>query len=95
MSISIGDEVVFEMKDITTKTFTSHSSNPKDRGTKHSATLQSGDILIFGNENRMMYHSIQKFYLNKRPRSLNMVGGRINMTLRHLDLTRKGEGGYA
>jgi alkylated DNA repair protein (DNA oxidative demethylase) len=89
VSISIGDEVDFEIKDFTTKKFTTHSKGPNDRGDKHLVTLQSGDIIIFGNENRMMYHTIAKFYRDRRPKELNMIGGRINMTLRHLDLNRK------
>jgi hypothetical protein len=54
-------------------------------GPLHRVRLHSGDIIIFGNQNRMMYHGIKSFYTNYRPKNLHMISGRINITLRHIN----------
>ncbi len=53
--------------------------------------LQSGDVLIFGNESRLIYHGISKMinnqnkYLNSKiPFEKSLDSGRINFTLRKM-----------
>lgn len=49
--------------------------------------LESGDVLIFGGESRMIFHGVKSIIPNSAPISLlndsNLRTGRLNLTFRH------------
>lgn len=71
ISISLGDEAMFEYKQ-------------KIDDATQSIKLCSGDVLIFGGKSRMMWHQVSKVFANTCPKSLNMKDykGRFNVTYR-------------
>jgi alkylated DNA repair dioxygenase AlkB len=80
ISFSIGDSAQFlygshKIKDSTI-------TGNKDKYS--SIRLSSGDILLFGNEARLIFHGIEKINPNTSPRGLYMRPGRLNLTFRTL-----------
>ncbi|MEP5731669.1 MAG: alpha-ketoglutarate-dependent dioxygenase AlkB [Sulfitobacter sp.] len=71
VSISLGDEGLFRI------------GNTTRGGTTESIWLQSGDVVVMGNEARLTYHGIDR--IKSGSSSLLDKGGRINLTLRVVD----------
>ncbi len=68
VSISLGDEALFRMGDVT-------------RGGKTSSVwLKSGDVVVMGGAARLKYHGVDRIKFGSSP--LLKKGGRINLTLR-------------
>jgi len=72
VSISLGDTAVFRMGG-------KNRSDPT-----RSIKLTSGDIVTFGGEARLNYHGIDRIIANSS--TLLSQGGRINLTLRRVNL---------
>ncbi|KAA9006923.1 alpha-ketoglutarate-dependent dioxygenase AlkB family protein [Histidinibacterium aquaticum] len=71
VSVSLGDEALFRIGNLT-------------RGGKtESVWLRSGDVLVMGDEARLVYHGIDRV----KPDTSTLLdgGGRINLTLRVVD----------
>ena len=72
VSISLGDAALFRMGNLT-------------RGGKtESVWLESGDVMVMGGDARLAYHGIDR--VKHGSSSLLKNGGRINLTLRVVDL---------
>ena len=72
LSISLGDAALFRMGNLT-------------RGGKtESVWLESGDVMVMGGEARLAYHGVDRVKHGSSPLLKN--GGRINLTLRVVDL---------
>ncbi|MEL6690939.1 MAG: alpha-ketoglutarate-dependent dioxygenase AlkB [Pseudomonadota bacterium] len=72
LSISLGDEALFRM------------GNEERGGKTESVWLSSGDVLVMGGEARLKYHGIDR--VKHGSSALLKNGGRINLTLRVVDL---------
>ncbi|MFV0297313.1 MAG: alpha-ketoglutarate-dependent dioxygenase AlkB [Hyphomicrobiaceae bacterium] len=72
LSVSLGDEAIFHVGGL-------RRGDPKQR-----LTLRSGDVAVLGGEARHAYHGIDRIL----PGSSSVVpfGGRINLTLRRVNL---------
>lgn len=44
--------------------------------------LESGDVLVFGGESRLVFHGTRNVQPGTRPPGLHMVPGRLNFTFR-------------
>ena len=76
MTISLGDTCVFRMAGVDRRTapFT-------------DVPLESGDLLVFGGPNRLIYHGVPKVLAVRRPPSLGLPPGRLSITVRQTGLT--------
>ncbi|MCH2076728.1 MAG: alpha-ketoglutarate-dependent dioxygenase AlkB [Rhodobacteraceae bacterium] len=72
LSISLGDEALFRM------------GNTERGGKTESVWLTSGDVLVMGGEARLKYHGVDR--VKHGSSTLLKNGGRINLTLRVVDL---------
>lgn len=72
LSISLGDEALFRM------------GNTERGGRTESVWLSSGDVVVMGGEARLKYHGIDR--VKHGSSALLKNGGRINLTLRVVDL---------
>jgi len=56
------------------------------RDTEKVVMLESGDVLVFGGESRMILHSVSRIVAGSCPKRLNMHGynGRFNLTFREM-----------
>lgn len=70
VSLSLGDTAVFRVGGLTRK------------GPTTSLRLQSGDVVAFGGEARLIYHGIDRILAGSS--TLLKNGGRINLTLRRV-----------
>lgn len=70
VSVSLGDTAVFRIGGTTR------------RGPTRSVRLASGDVVVFGGEDRLAYHGIDRILGGSS--SLLPEGGRINLTLRRV-----------
>ena len=48
--------------------------------------LRSGDLLVFGGPNRRIYHGVPKVRLGTAPAGLELVPGRLSITVRQTGL---------
>lgn len=71
LSVSLGDEGLFRM------------GNVMRGGKTESAWLRSGDVVVMGDEARLLYHGLDRIRFGSS--SLLPNGGRINLTLRVVD----------
>lgn len=72
VSVSLGDDCLFRV-------------GPPQRGAKTvSLRLQSGDVLVLGNEGRLAYHGVDRIYPDTS--TLLKNSGRINLTLRRVTM---------
>lgn len=71
LSISLGDSAVFRM------------GGPERSDPTTSVVLDSGDVVVFGDEARLAYHGIDRIRAGSS--TLLPQGGRINLTLRVVD----------
>ncbi len=72
VSISLGDTAVFRM------------GGPNRSDPTRSIKLNSGDVVTFGGDARLNYHGIDRIIANSS--TLLREGGRINLTLRRVNL---------
>ncbi|MEM9348616.1 MAG: alpha-ketoglutarate-dependent dioxygenase AlkB [Pseudomonadota bacterium] len=72
VSISLGDEALFRM------------GNKTRGGKTESVWLSSGDVVVMGGDARLAYHGVDRVKHGSSP--LLTQGGRINLTLRVVDL---------
>ncbi|MEW5423741.1 alpha-ketoglutarate-dependent dioxygenase AlkB [Amorphus sp. 3PC139-8] len=70
VSVSLGDTAVFRIGGTTRK------------GPTRSLRLASGDVIVFGGDDRLAYHGIDRVIAGSS--SLLPEGGRINLTLRRV-----------
>lgn len=70
VSVSLGDTAIFRIGGTTRK------------GPTRSLRLASGDVVVFGGEDRLAYHGIDRILTGSS--SLLPDGGRINLTLRRV-----------
>lgn len=74
VSFSIGDSAEFLFGDY------------RDVDEAERVLLESGDVLIFGGESRMVYHGISSVIPNSTPKGLHdesgLRPGRLNLTFR-------------
>tara|TARA_R110002020_G_scaffold59497_3_gene162180 strand:+ start:1398 stop:1994 length:597 start_codon:yes stop_codon:yes gene_type:complete len=70
VSVSLGDTAVFRIGGTTRK------------GPTRSVRLASGDVVVFGGEDRLAYHGIDRIIAGSS--TLMPDGGRINLTLRRV-----------
>jgi alkylated DNA repair protein (DNA oxidative demethylase) len=71
LSISLGDDALFRI------------GNVEKGGKTDSFWLNSGDIIVMGDEARLKYHGIDR--IRSGTSNLLKNGGRINLTLRVVD----------
>lgn len=76
VSVSLGDKARFRL------------GGPTRKGKTHSLVLSSGDVVVLGGAARRYYHGVDRIY----PGSSTLVpdGGRINLTLRRVNLPDHG-----
>ena len=73
VSISIGDDCVFIVGGL------------KRTDRKSELILKSGDVLIFGAEDRLIFHGVKKIIPLTAPRELGLKqAGRLNITVRQV-----------
>lgn len=73
VSFSLGDDCVFTIGGL------------KRTGKKRNITLHSGDILVMGGEDRLIFHGVKKIIPNTAPPELGMKqNGRVNITVRQV-----------
>ncbi|MEM6276550.1 MAG: alpha-ketoglutarate-dependent dioxygenase AlkB [Pseudomonadota bacterium] len=72
LSVSLGDEALFRM------------GNVERGGKTESVWLASGDVVVMGGEARLKYHGIDR--VKHGSSTLLRNGGRINLTLRVVDI---------
>jgi alkylated DNA repair protein (DNA oxidative demethylase) len=71
LSVSLGDEGLFRI------------GNQTRGGKTESVWLHSGDVVVMGDEARLLYHGVDRIKFGSSP--LLPGGGRINLTLRVVD----------
>lgn len=72
VSVSLGDEALFRM------------GNATRGGKTESIWLRSGDVLVMGGDARLAYHGVDR--IKHGSSKLLKNGGRINLTLRVVDV---------
>ena len=73
VSFSLGDDCIFTIGGL------------KRTDKKRTVTLHSGDILVMGGEDRLMFHGVKKIIPNTAPLQLAMKqAGRVNITVRQV-----------
>lgn len=75
VTISLGDRCVFRLAGVDRRTapFT-------------DIDLRSGDLLVFGRENRRIYHGVPKVLSGTAPDQLGLAPGRLSITVRQTGL---------
>merc|ERR1711988_946280 len=63
--------------------FTYSEKDPK-QGKPKTVRLESGDVYVFGGDSRLLWHGITKVLPRTAPPDLNMIPGRLSVTLRVL-----------
>ena len=76
VTISLGDTCVFRLAGVDRRT------NPFT-----DIALRSGDLLVFGGENRRIYHGVPKVLVGTGPPALGLPSGRLSITVRETGLT--------
>jgi alkylated DNA repair protein (DNA oxidative demethylase) len=71
VSFSIGAPCLFRLGN------TEHRGRPWT-----DVELQSGDLVVFGNESRLAYHGVPKLLPAHDVRDTGLASGRLNITLR-------------
>ena len=73
VSFSLGDDCLFTIGGLTRT------------GKKRNITLHSGDILVMGGEDRLIFHGVKKIIPHTAPPELMMKqSGRVNITVRQV-----------
>ena len=76
VTISLGDTCVFRMAGVDRRT-----------GPFTDVPLESGDLLVFGGPNRLIFHGVPKVLAGTAPPSLGLPPGRLSITVRQTGLT--------
>jgi alkylated DNA repair protein (DNA oxidative demethylase) len=71
VTISLGDTCTFRMAGVDRRT-----------GPFTDVRLQSGDLLVFGGENRRIHHGVPKVFDATAPAGLDLPPGRLSITVR-------------
>jgi alkylated DNA repair protein (DNA oxidative demethylase) len=71
VTISLGDACTFRMAGIDRRT-----------GPFTDVELRSGDLLVFGRENRRIFHGVPKVVPATAPSGLGLLAGRLSITVR-------------
>jgi alkylated DNA repair protein (DNA oxidative demethylase) len=71
VTISLGDTCTFRMAGIDRRT-----------GPFVDVELRSGDLLVFGRENRRIFHGVPKVFDGTAPEGLGLPPGRLSITVR-------------
>jgi DNA oxidative demethylase len=75
VTISLGDTCTFRMAGIDRRT-----------GPFTDVELRSGDLLVFGGQNRRIYHGVPKVINETAPAWLDLPAGRLSITIRETGL---------
>eukprot|EP00850_Spirogloea_muscicola_P002278 SM000008S22367 [mRNA] locus=s8:1207457:1209665:- [translate_table: standard] len=100
VSVSIGDSMTFFFRrlpplsrrksGVMVKVTREAQSDSVDGDAAHNPEreilLQSGDVVVFGGESRLMYHGTRGVRPSTRPAGLRMAPGRLNFTFRQHDV---------
>jgi alkylated DNA repair protein (DNA oxidative demethylase) len=77
VTVSLGDTCTFRMAGVDRRT-----------GPFTDIELRSGDLLVFGGENRRIYHGVPKVINETAPPWLDLPGGRLSLTVRETGLVQ-------
>ena len=77
VTISLGDTCTFRMAGVDRRT-----------GPFIDVALRSGDVLVFGGQNRRIYHGVPKVINDTSPTWLDLPAGRLSITIRETGLVR-------
>ena len=75
MTISLGDTCTFRLAGVDRRT-----------GPFVDVELRSGDLLVFGREQRRVFHGVPKVATGTCPDGLGLPGGRLSLTVRETGL---------
>jgi DNA oxidative demethylase len=75
VTISLGDRCLFRLAAVDRRT-----------GPFTDVELSSGDLLVFGQPNRRIYHGVPKLLNGTAPAGLGLPPGRLSITLRETGL---------
>jgi alkylated DNA repair protein (DNA oxidative demethylase) len=73
--LSLGDTSTFRLAAIDRRT-----------GPFTDVEVRSGDLLVFGGVNRLVYHGIPKVFPDTAPEGLGLPPGRLSLTVRETGL---------
>jgi alkylated DNA repair protein (DNA oxidative demethylase) len=76
VTITLGDTAVFRLAGIDRRT-----------GPFVDIELRSGDLLVFGGQNRRIFHGVPKVHPRTAPVALDLPPGRLSITVRETGLT--------
>ncbi len=76
VTISVGDTCVFRMAGVDRRV-----------GPFTDVLLESGDLLVFGGPNRLIFHGVPKVLPASGPRDLGLPPGRLSITVRQTGLS--------
>ncbi len=79
VTISLGDTCMFRLAGIDRRT-----------GPFVDIEMRSGDLLVFGRENRRIFHGVPKVFSHTAPDELGLPAGRLSITVRETGLTGTG-----
>ena len=71
MTISLGDRGTFRLADVDRRV-----------GPFTDIDMRSGDLLVFGRENRRIFHGVPKVFPDTAPDGLELPRGRLSITVR-------------
>jgi len=71
VTISLGDRCVFRLAGVDRRT-----------GPFTDVDMRSGDLLVFGRQNRRIFHGVPKVFPGTAPRGLGLAPGRVSITVR-------------
>jgi alkylated DNA repair protein (DNA oxidative demethylase) len=75
VTISLGDTCTFRLGGVDRRT-----------GPFTDVELRSGDLLVFGGANRLVYHGVPKVFPDTAPNGLGLPPGRLSLTVRETGL---------
>jgi DNA oxidative demethylase len=75
VTLSLGDTCIFRLSSVERRT-----------GPSADLEMRSGDLLVFGRENRRIYHGVPKILPDTAPDGLDLPPGRLSITVRETGL---------
>jgi alkylated DNA repair protein (DNA oxidative demethylase) len=75
VTLSLGDTCIFRLAGVERRT-----------GPFADLEMRSGDLLVFGRENRRIYHGVPKILPDTAPDGLDLPPGRLSITVRETGL---------
>ena len=76
MTISLGDSCTFRLAGVDRRV-----------GPFTDILMESGDLLVFGRENRRIFHGVPKVIPDTAPDGLGLPSGRLSITVRETGLS--------